>query len=65
MTDDQLEAEMLSAAAASLRRRADRQRDIAARHGPGSGESAVALRLAAEFDELAEEFAASPASPCA
>ena len=53
---DQLEIDVLAGAVAALRRRADLQRKRAAAYGGGSGESAIALRLAAEFDELADEF---------
>jgi hypothetical protein len=54
---DQTEADILAGAAVALRKRAARQREVAKAHGPGSGEAAIALRLAAEFDELAAEFA--------
>jgi hypothetical protein len=51
-----IEADILAGMIAALRRRADRQRKVAAKHGEGSGECATALRLAAEFDELAGAF---------
>ncbi|MGB7976255.1 MAG: hypothetical protein WCF81_18355 [Roseiarcus sp.] len=54
---DQTEMDILAGTVAALRRRADRQRKVAAKHGEGSGECAIALRLAAEFDELADDFA--------
>ncbi len=53
---DQTEMDLLAGAIAALRKRADRQRKVAARFGEGSGEAAIALRLAAEFDELADDF---------
>jgi hypothetical protein len=53
MTDSQLEAAMLSGAVAALRRRADRQAKIA---GDGTGEAAIADRLAAALDQVADEF---------
>jgi hypothetical protein len=59
MIEDRTEADILAGTIAALRRRADRQRAIAAKHGEGSGEAATALRLAAEFDELADEFSRS------
>jgi hypothetical protein len=63
MIEDQTEADILSGAVAALRRRADRQRAIAAKHGEGSGEAATALRLAAEWDELADDFARAVPAP--
>jgi hypothetical protein len=53
---DELEAAAISGAVAALRRRAERQRQIADRDGPGSGEAIVALRLAGALDELVAEF---------
>jgi NTP pyrophosphatase (non-canonical NTP hydrolase) len=60
---DQTEMNILAGAVAALRKRADRQRKVAAQWGEGSGEAAIALRLAAEFDELADEFSREVASP--
>lgn len=64
MTDDDLESAMLSAAAASLRRRADRQRKIAAdwtittEGGVAikGGEAAIAGRIAGALEAVAAEF---------
>jgi hypothetical protein len=56
MTDAQLEAAMLSGAVTALRRRAERQREIAAAHGEGSGEAAIADRIAEVLAQLADEF---------
>jgi hypothetical protein len=53
---DQLEADILNGAVAALRKRAARQREVAERHGPGSGEAAIALRIASELEALALEF---------
>jgi hypothetical protein len=61
---DALEADMLSGAIAALRRRAARQREVAARwtvHGDGgvvvkAGEGAIAERIAAALDQAADEF---------
>lgn len=53
---DQLEADILAGAVAALRKRAARQREVAERHGPGSGEASIALRIAVTLDELAAEF---------
>ena len=54
---DQLEIDVLAGAVAALRRRADLQRKRAAAYGGGGrAKAAIALRLAAEFDELADEF---------
>jgi hypothetical protein len=59
---DETEHEILAGTIAALRRRADRQRKVAAQWGEGSGEAAIALRLAATYDELADELARGPAS---
>jgi hypothetical protein len=53
---DPLEADMVAGAIAALRRRAARQREVAERHGPGSGEAAIALRIADTLLQLADEF---------
>jgi hypothetical protein len=47
---------MVAGAIAALRRRAARQREVAERHGPGSGEAAIALRIADTLLQLADEF---------
>jgi hypothetical protein len=54
---DPLEAEMMRGAVAALRRRAERQRQVAAVHGDRSGEAAIAGRLAEVLSGLADEFA--------
>jgi hypothetical protein len=59
---DQLELDILAGTIAALRKRADRQRGIAVAHGDRSGEAAIALRIAAAFEELAAEFEREP--PC-
>jgi hypothetical protein len=53
---DEIERGILAGAVAALKRRAIAQRKRAAEFGAGSGEAAIAVRLAAEFDELAVEF---------
>jgi NTP pyrophosphatase (non-canonical NTP hydrolase) len=60
---DALEAEILAGSILALRRRADRQRKVAAAWGEGSSEAAIALRLAAEFDELADDFPREALAP--
>jgi|HubBroStandDraft_2_1064218.scaffolds.fasta_scaffold432080_1 hypothetical protein len=68
---DALEADILQGAITALRRRAARQRKIAAdwtvtgENGVvvKAGEAAIALRIAAALDELAAEFERAPASP--
>jgi hypothetical protein len=65
MTDDaQLDADIFAGTVAALRKRAARQRGIAKDHGDGSGEAAIAFRLASEFDALADEFAREVRGPC-
>jgi hypothetical protein len=53
---DEIETAFLAGAVAALRKRAAQQRGIAKAHGDGSGEAAIALRLASELDRLAVEF---------
>jgi hypothetical protein len=53
---DQTEAAVISGAVVALRRRAARQRDIAAKRGDRSGEAAVALRIAEALEAVAAEF---------
>jgi hypothetical protein len=53
---DQTEADILAGAVTALRRRAARQREVAASWGEGSGEASVALRIARELDRAADEF---------
>jgi hypothetical protein len=66
-----LEADMMLGAVTALRRRAERQRKIAAdwtvRGENGvvvkAGEGVIAERIATALDELAAEFERAPASP--
>jgi hypothetical protein len=59
---DLLEAELLAGAAAALRKRAQRQAQLAAAgttrgdRGVRTGEAAIASRLADAFSQLAREF---------
>jgi hypothetical protein len=53
---DDIESRITAAAVAALRRRAARQREVAAARGDRSGEGTVALRIAVALDELALEF---------
>ena len=65
---DALEAHMVAGAIAALRRRAARQREIAAHwtvHGDGgvvvkAGEGAIAERIAAALDQAADDLARGP-----
>jgi hypothetical protein len=59
---DDLEEAIVAGAIAALRRRADRQRAIAKAHGPGSGEAAIALRIAETLDRTADELEAEAQS---
>jgi hypothetical protein len=52
----ELEKEFRAGAVVALRRRADRQRDIAKAHGSGSGEAAIALRIAVAIDQAADDI---------
>jgi hypothetical protein len=54
---DQTELDVLAGSIAALRKRAAAQRKRAADFGERSGEATVALRLAAEFEDLANTFA--------
>jgi hypothetical protein len=53
---DEFEAAFTAGAVTALRHRAERQREIAAAHGEGSGEAAIAGRVAEALAHLADEF---------
>jgi hypothetical protein len=56
MVEAAIEADILTGAIAALRRRAARQREIAASWGPGAGEASVALRIAKALEDAAADF---------
>jgi hypothetical protein len=59
---DQTETDILAGAVTALRRRAAREREIAASGRPS--EAATAARIAAVLADLANEFEREAAPPC-
>jgi hypothetical protein len=59
-TADEIEAAFVAGAARALRRRAERQRDVAKAHGDRAGETVIALRIGDVLDALATEFEHAP-----